>query len=258
MIPKIIHYCWLSGDAYPPDIARFLETWKEHLPDYEFVKWDKEKFDINNMIWVKEAYESKKYAFAADYIRFYALYHNGGIYLDSDVEVLKSFDPFLQHKSFCGHEAMGWLEPAVIGAEKGTVWLKDMMDYYENRHFIKKDKLDDKVLPIVMHEVLNAKYNMNNKLTEAERDAAIELTTYPYEYFSPKDHYTAEIHGTENTFAIHHFNNSWVKRTIRFRFSKSVHKYLKLIFGEKTHDNIANFARRFKKESITTAHKLEF
>ena len=104
MIPKIIHYCWLSNDPIPEDLSRYMKTWKQKLPDYEFMLWDFNRFDKNNSQWVKEAFEHKKYAFAADYIRLYALYHYGGIYLDMDVEVLKTFTPFLSLRTMIGFE----------------------------------------------------------------------------------------------------------------------------------------------------------
>jgi Mannosyltransferase OCH1 and related enzymes len=95
MIPKIIHYCWLSNDPIPSNIQHYMDSWKKYLPDYEFIHWNFDKFDKSSSRWVSEAFDNKKYAFAADYIRLYALYHYGGIYLDMDVEVLKSFNPFL-------------------------------------------------------------------------------------------------------------------------------------------------------------------
>ena len=105
MIPKIIHFCWLSDDPYPQEIQRCLDSWKEILPDYEIWKWDRKRFDINSVPWTKEAFESKKYAFAADYIRLYALYNYGGIYLDSDVLMYKSFNPLLNLPYFIGSGA---------------------------------------------------------------------------------------------------------------------------------------------------------
>ena len=95
MISKVIHLCWLSGDPYPEKIKKCIDSWKRVLSDYEIILWDTKRFDLDSSIWVKQAFEAKKYAFAADYIRFYALYHYGGIYMDSDVEVLKSFDDLL-------------------------------------------------------------------------------------------------------------------------------------------------------------------
>ena len=100
MIPKIIHSCWLSGDPFPEDIQRCIDSWKAILPEYKIILWDKNRFDINSVPYVKEAFEAKKYAFCADYIRIYALYKYGGIYLDSDVMVYKSFDPFLNLHAF--------------------------------------------------------------------------------------------------------------------------------------------------------------
>ena len=99
MIPKIIHYCWLSSDPIPLQFEEYIKSWKVHLPDYEFMLWNFDTFDIDESIWVKEAFENKKYAFAADYIRLFAVYNYGGIYLDKDVELLKSFDPFLELNS---------------------------------------------------------------------------------------------------------------------------------------------------------------
>ena len=125
MIPKIIHLCWLSGDPYPAKIAKCLDTWKKHLPDYEVMLWDTNRFDLNSSIWVRQAFEKKKYAFAADYIRFYALYHYGGIYLDSDVEVLKSFDDLLDLPYFMGAEKAHTPEAAIIGAEKVCLLIED-------------------------------------------------------------------------------------------------------------------------------------
>ena len=100
MIPKIIHYCWLSTDPVPQKLLDCMETWKKVLPDYQWVKWDLSRFDINSTVWTREAFQKKKYAFAADYIRLYAIYTMGGIYLDMDVEVVKSFDDFLDNDFF--------------------------------------------------------------------------------------------------------------------------------------------------------------
>ena len=118
MIPKRIHLCWLSGDPYPAKIGKCLASWKKHLPDYEVVLWDTKRFDLESSPWVKQAFEAKKYAFAADYIRFYALYNYGGIYLDSDVEVLRSFDPLLGLPYFAGAETAGTIEAAVLGDQE--------------------------------------------------------------------------------------------------------------------------------------------
>jgi len=120
MIPKIIHYCWLSNDPFPKDIEVHMKTWKEKLPGYEFRHWNFERFPKDKSQWVSEAFDAKKYAYAADYIRLYALYTEGGIYMDTDVEVVKPFDKFLQLPYMVGTEGQGWIEAGVFGSEKGA------------------------------------------------------------------------------------------------------------------------------------------
>ena len=119
MIPKIIHYCWLSNNPYPEEIVNCINSWKKYLPDYQLMLWNFDRFDIDSSIWVKQAYETKKYAFASDYLRLYALYNYGGIYLDVDVEVINSFDNLLDLPYFIGEENTIYaIEAATIGAEK--------------------------------------------------------------------------------------------------------------------------------------------
>lgn len=172
MIPKIIHFCWLSDDPYPEIIQKCMDSWKEYLNDYEFIKWDLRRFDINSVQYVKDAYTAKKYAFCADYIRMYALYTMGGIYLDSDVLVHKSLDPFLKYRSFSSVEFHDYLlyanvrnkreklvgiEAAVIGAEKGEQWLNDVMEYMKKQTFNPK-QIDKMIMPRVIARILHNKY----------------------------------------------------------------------------------------------------
>lgn len=155
MIPKIIHLCWLSGDPYPRKIQDCLDSWKKHLPSYEIILWDTKRFNIHEVPWVEQAFNTKKYAFAADYIRLYALYHHGGIYLDSDVEILKSLDNFLELPYFVGAETSGTIEAAILGAEKGCDWIKCCLDYYEGRNFIREDgSYDIRMLPEILNETI--------------------------------------------------------------------------------------------------------
>ena len=226
MIPKIIHLCWLSGDKYPAKIAKCIASWKKHLPDYEIMLWDTKRFDLNTSNWVKQAFEAKKYAFAADYIRFYALYHYGGIYLDSDVEVLKSFNPLLDLPYFVGAEKAGTPEAAIMGAEKGLPWIKECLDYYNKRDFIKKDgSYDIRKLPDIMVEQITKLQPIRNlSLEESERirelDFSKEVLVMHDKYFSPKVFDSREVEITPYTYAIHHYQNSWFshKAKIYYRF----------------------------------------
>jgi hypothetical protein len=215
MIPKIIHLCWLSGDPYPAKIARCLESWKKYLPDYEVMLWDTNRFDLNSSIWVKQAFDKKKYAFAADYIRFYALYHYGGIYLDSDVEILKSFNDLLDLPYFIGAEKAQTPEAAIIGAEKGCDWIKQCLDYYNNRTFVKEDgSLDIRKLPEIMDQqirrikplrILTLEESLNIRHSDMQK----EVLEFNDAFFSPKVFDSREVEITPYTYAIHHYQNSW-------------------------------------------------
>lgn len=216
MIPKIIHLCWLSGDPYPEKIRYCIDSWKRFLPDYEIMLWDTNRFDVNSTLWTKQAFEAKKYAFAADYIRFYAVYKFGGIYLDSDVEVIKPFDDLLHLPYFVGNEAIpSSIELAAFGAEKGMQWVKDAMDYYTDRPFVKQSgELDNMPLPFVMMPLLGEKYVIVRieNLSEYNPDPSM-LCILPTEWFNanPSFNGRGQSHAiTENTYCIHHFAESWI------------------------------------------------
>ncbi len=212
MIPKIIHHCWLSGEKYPDKIRRCMDSWKRVLPDYEFRLWDKQRFDIESSIWVKEAIMHKKYAFAADYVRLYVLFHFGGIYLDSDVEVLKNFDDLLGLPYFVGKEnSKHDIEAAVIGAEKGCAWIARCLSYYEDRHFaVPGQSLSINVLPEVMTNILASHYRFKD-ISSVQEFISSDRTIcrFPVDFFSPKSYVTKKIRTTENTRTIHHFAGTW-------------------------------------------------
>ena len=237
MIPKIIHLCWLSGDPYPAKIARCLQTWKKYLPDYQVMLWDTNRFDLNSSIWVKQAFEKKKYAFAADYIRFYALYHHGGIYLDSDVEVIKSFDDLLDLPYFIGAEKAGTPEAAIMGAERGCDWIKQCLDYYDHRAFVKEDgSLDIRKLPEIMDkQILKLKTLRVLSISESKRirtfDFSKEVLIFNDAYFSPKVFDSREVEITPYTYAIHHYQNSWFSPKAKVYYRSRA--FLVKIFGQR-------------------------
>lgn len=199
MIPKIIHYCWLSNDPIPKDLKKYMKSWKEKLYDYEFILWDLNRFDLNRSLWVKQAFEAKKYAFAADYIRLYAVYNYGGIYKDMDVEVIKSFNDLLRNDYILGYEAAKGLEAGVFGAPKKAPWVKEVLEYYTSKEFALPNGLyNDTPLPIIMDEVLNADYITNKK-----------IVPLPTDFLTAKSYKTGKITITPNTYTIHHFAGSW-------------------------------------------------
>ena len=238
MIPKIIHLCWLSGDAYPAKIAKCIASWKKFLPDYEIMLWDTNRFDLSSSQWVREAFEHKKYAFAADYIRFYALYHYGGVYLDSDVEVLRSFNDLLDLPYFVGAEKAQTPEAAIMGAEKECDWIKQCLDYYDGRPFVKADGcLDIRKLPEIMVEQIE-KLKPLRVLSIADSqqirqlDMQQEVLEFNDAFFSPKVFDSREVEITPYTYAIHHYQNSWFspKAKAYYRFRAFLVKVFGLTF----------------------------
>lgn len=230
MIPKIIHFCWLSNDPYPKQIQECLDTWAQKLPGYEIRKWDFNRFPKDKSDWVSEAFDNKKYAFAADYIRNYALFHEGGIYLDSDVEVLSSFDPLLHLPYFFGYEnGSGFIEAAVMGAEPGNPIFAKMLKHYEGRHFVKPDgTLDTLPLPQVMQEVLGGEYEIKSIADIEHFDPSpSKVSVLPFDFFSPIHIEHRELESTDRTIAIHRFAASWQP------WSKKLKKIVKKIVGPK-------------------------
>ena len=225
MIPKIIHYCWLSDDPYPDKIRKCIESWHQYLPDYEFILWNRTNFDIDSVVWTKQAFDKKKYAFAADYIRAFALKNYGGIYLDLDVEVLKPFDDLLKLPYFIGlerYELSNSIEAAVLGAEKNHPIFSILLEYYENRPFILDDgQMDTLPLPNIIKGCLK-KHNYHiKKIKDVEHfdfsDKVVSIL--PSYYFSPKDNRINKIKVTSQTYSIHHFEGSWTtKKTTSFPY----------------------------------------
>lgn len=208
-IPKIIHYCWF-GKGEKPELARkCIESWKKYCPNYEFKEWNEDNFDINSNEYVKQAYESRKFAFVTDYVRLYALYHEGGVYMDTDVEVLKPVDEFLKHKAFSSFENNNMIPTGLMAAEKGNEWIKDLLNEYNDLKFIDKDgKMDLTTNVTRITNLTRDKYGL--KLESSYQDLKDGIVTmYPHEYFCPKDWETGKINLTENTYTIHHFSGSW-------------------------------------------------
>lgn len=222
MIPKTIHYCWFGRGKKPGKIVKCINSWKKHLADYEFIEWNEDNFDITSNLFVKQAYESKKYAFVADYARLYALYNFGGIYLDTDVEVLKPLDKFLKHEVFSSFEDEKYIQAFVIGARKGHLWIKDLLEHYKDMTFIKEDGSYNMTTntEYITKSCVKVGLIQNGKQQTLNNGA----TFYPRTYFSPYDYGTGENFITENTYTIHHFAKTWLPLHVRYRTK------LKLLF----------------------------
>lgn len=231
MIPKIVHYCWFGRGEKPVQALMCIESWKKYLPDYELKEWNEDNFDITQNQYVREAYENRKFAFVTDYVRLYAIYHEGGVYMDTDVEVLGCYDQFLHHHAFSGFETNGNVPTGMMAAEKGSVWAKELLDQYDTRKFVLEDGSFDMTTntTVITNYMLNKGLVLNNMY----QDFPGLCTMYPADYFCPKDHRTGKIKCTKNTVCIHHFAGSWIKHGF-FRDLRHKSKYLLVkIFGEK-------------------------
>lgn len=208
MIPKIIHYCWFGRNALPPIAVKCIESWKKILPDYIIKEWNEDNFDINVIPYTKEAYQAKKYAFVSDYARFKIIYEEGGIYLDIDVEVLKSLDNLLINNAFTGFEDDTKVAPGLIlAAKKENALIKEILDKYKEKKFILPNgSFNYETVVIHMTNILIEKGLVLN----GTQQTISELTIYPTDYFSPKSLGTGKLNITPNTYTIHHYAATWV------------------------------------------------
>ena len=206
MIPKIIHYCWLGSGKMPGLAIKCMESWRKHLPDYELRLWNRAAFDIDSVPWVKEACEAEKFPFAADYVRLFALFRDGGIYMDSDVEVIKNLDDFLKYPAFCGFESETSISGGILASEQGGAWAKEQLDYYDNRRFRQADGSLDLTTNVQIFSTSMAANGL--KLNNTYQIYKYGMHVFPRDYFSPLT-YTGKLNVTENTHCIHHFAGSW-------------------------------------------------
>lgn len=207
MIPKTIHYCWFGRGAMPELATKCMDSWRTHLPDYQWKLWNEESFNVNHIPYTKQAYENRKFAFVTDYVRLYALYTEGGIYMDTDVEVLKNLDHFLHLPAFSGFESETEIPTGIMAAEKNSTWAKEQLSYYEGRHFVQPDgTLDTTTNVAIISDIMRkGGFKFDNSL-QNYRD---QITIFPKDYFCPKSYLTNRLELTENSHTIHHFASSW-------------------------------------------------
>ena len=219
MIPKIIHYCWFGGKPLPKSAEKCIASWKKYLPDYVIKRWDESNFDVNAIPYTREAYAACKFAFVSDYARFWILYHYGGVYFDTDVEVIRPIDDIINRGGFLGVESnrngIYTVNPGLgFAATQGTAVIGEMVNLYSTFHFTNTDGASDlKNIVEITTDYLSSKGLQN---TDEIQDCC-GFTIYPKDYFCPIDYDTRELKITENTRTIHHYAESWVPRSTRFK-----------------------------------------
>lgn len=219
MIPKVIHYCWFGGKPLPKDALEYIESWKKYLPDYEIKRWDESNFDVNSIPYTKEAYQAGKYAFVSDYARFWILYNYGGLYFDTDVEVVAPLYDIIQSGPFMGVEQQKddiiTVAPGLcIGAETHNELLADLIRYYSNTHFVDSDGT---LCLTNIVEITTEHLKMGGLQNLQEIQQCCGFNIYPKDYFCPIDYVTRELKVTSNTKTIHHYAESWIPKSTKIK-----------------------------------------
>lgn len=204
--PKIIHYCWFGKAEMSQEDKKNIESWKKNLYDYEIKEWNEDNFDIKQCEFSRQAYDNGKYAFVSDYVRAKVLYEYGGIYLDTDIEVLKKF-PEAKEDGYMGFERRKFLGTAVISCAAGNEVIKSMVDYYENHNFIHKNGAMDIVANVSLLTDIMLKKGL---VLGGEEQECLGFHIFPREVFYPKKLSEKEFRVTKDTCAIHHCRNSWM------------------------------------------------
>lgn len=209
MIPKIIHYCWFGFKEIPEHERTYINGWKKMLPEYELMFWNEQTFDIDNAVpYVKQAYESKKYAFVSDYVRMYALQKYGGIYFDTDVEIVKKIDDFLQNQFFIGFENKTMLGTGIIGSEPKVWVMNEMLEYYSKHNFLDSKGLTDTTTNV---QILVGVLEKHGFIKVNQEQFIDGLHIYERDFFNPKKmDEDGNFAVTDRTVTIHHMDGSWL------------------------------------------------
>lgn len=241
MIPRTIHYVWFGESELPLLARKCIESWEKHCPDYEIIRWDESNFDIFQNQYCAEAYRQRKWAFASDYARLWVLVNHGGIYMDTDVEVLRPLDRFLYESAFSGFEAVDRVPTGIMACEKGHAFFAKLLDDYENRSFIRSNgSLDMTTNVFTMTKTFQKMgLQLNNK-----RQTIAGVTLYPSEFFCPKDWLTQDIHLTKNSYTIHHFDGSWTSQNTKMK-----HRIMRIL-GPSRIDKIQKIIEPFRSQSF--------
>lgn len=224
MIPKIIHYCWFGGKEFPDLAKKCLATWEENCSEYRFMRWDEKTFDVNSVPYVKEAYENKKFAFVSDYVRLWAIYNYGGVYMDTDVEVCKSIDLFLMEQAFSGFESYTDIPTGIMAGEKNLPIYKEMLDYYKDKHFIKENGEMDLTTNVT---IITEMFEKKGLVRDNTKQTIAGYTFFPKVYFCPND--LDRLNRKESIYTVHHFAGSWLPEE-EIRRRNSLHYKFKIKF----------------------------
>ena len=220
MIPQTIHYCWFGRTPLPELALKCIESWRKFLPDYEIKEWNEDNYDVRKIPYISEAYDAEKYAFVSDYARFDILYQYGGIYFDTDVEVIKDLSPIIEQGAFAGVERAGALNAGLgIASPAAMPIYREVVDSYQQEHFNNPDGTYN--LRTVVDRVSEIFYKHGFAKENMVQDVA-GVRVYPVEYFQPMSFKDNKYYITESTYTIHHYANSWASTSVVIRHKLKV------------------------------------
>lgn len=257
MIPKIIHYCWFGRNPKPKLAIKCIKSWKKKCPDYKIIEWNEDNFDIMSApLYVQQAYEMKKWAFVTDYVRLYAMVTYGGIYMDTDVEVVRSLDKFLEHKAFSGFEDGVNIPTGIMACEKDFPLFDEFLKFYDNASFINTDgSINTTTNVVIMTNICLKKGLLQNGEYQTIEDFAI----YPKDVFCPVSYETGQLVRTRRTCTIHWFAGSWhsaemkqahqrkIKEEKIFRIKHTPNRIMRRLIGNQAYEKIRIQLKRLNK-----------
>lgn len=206
-IPKILHYCWFGGKPKPPLAEKCIRSWRKFCPDFEIREWNESNFDLEQVpAYVRQAYEADRWAFVSDYVRLRALTEVGGVYLDTDVEIVRPLDPFLKHEAFAGFEHLERVQTGVLACRKGFPLFQEFLAYYDTAVFRRPDGSMDTTTNV---EILTGICRKKGLVFNDTFQVVDGLAVYPREVFCPVDYDTMKLKKTRKTVTIHWFSGSW-------------------------------------------------
>lgn len=252
MIPKIIHYCWFGGNKLPDSVNKCIASWEKYCPDYQIVQWNEDNYDIGHSSYMREAYELKKYAFVSDYARLDIIFKRGGIYLDTDVELVKSLDEVLDNDCFMALEQPNRIATGLgFGAVKGSAFIKSNLDEYANEHFYLNGIKNDKICVDYTMTALKKSHKSVNQLLFGT-SGLHDVTIYPPIYFCPYDLKTRKMNITKATIGIHHYDATWYSQNGFINSAQKwmvpakmyTHQFVDQVFGKNSYDRLKQFLKR--------------